>query len=134
HHVLDAAALMRTDGNVLFAFVGEGAEKERLQRLARQRQLNNVHFIGQQSKQRVPHFYAACDMGIVSLRKTELFQDVLPSKLFEYLGMARPVLLSVGGEARRLIEESGGGVYVEPKPRTISTGDPSLQGEPRGST
>ena len=57
-------------------------------------------------------FYAACDVGLVTLRATELFQDVLPSKIFEYLGMERPVIISVDGEARRLVEAAGAGRFV----------------------
>ena len=37
---------------------------------------------------------------------------MLPSKIFEYLGMERPILLGVGGEARKVVEDSGGGEYV----------------------
>jgi len=74
-----------------------------------------VQFIDQQTKQRIPLFYAACDVGLVTLRKTPLFQDVLPSKIFEYLGMERPVLISVDGEARRLVEEAGAGIFVPPE-------------------
>jgi glycosyltransferase involved in cell wall biosynthesis len=38
----------------------------------------------------------------------------LPSKIFEYLGMERPILLSVGGDARNLVEEAAAGEYVPP--------------------
>lgn len=112
--VLDAAAQLAGDDDKLFVFVGEGAEKDRLRRLAGERSLPNVRFVDQQPRERVPLYYAACDVGIVPLRDTPLFQDVLPSKIFEYLAMERPILLAVGGQARRLVEASGGGLYVPP--------------------
>ncbi len=115
HVVLDAAEALRADPRYLFVFVGEGAEKERLQQIATEKGLGNVQFIGQQPKNRVPMFYAACDLGLVTLRNTPLFQDVLPSKIFEYLAMERPILLTVDGQARRLVEASGGGVFVPPE-------------------
>jgi glycosyltransferase involved in cell wall biosynthesis len=111
--VVEAARQLREDPNILFAFVGDGAEKENL--LERAAGLPNVQFIDAQPKARVPQFYAACDLGLVTLRNTSLFQEVLPSKIFEYLGMEKPILLAVGGEARRLIETSGAGVYVPPE-------------------
>lgn len=114
-HVLETARLLTAEKNVLFAFVGEGAEKERLKALAGELHLLNVQFIDQQEKAKVPRFYAACDLGLVSLRNSPLFQEVLPSKIFEYLGMGRPVLLTVGGEARKLIEDAGAGEFVEPE-------------------
>ncbi|MEM7583040.1 MAG: glycosyltransferase family 4 protein [Acidobacteriota bacterium] len=116
HVVLETAEFLQQDHpDLLFAFVGEGAEKERLQRLAQEKQLANVQFIGQQPKEKVPLFYAACDLGLVTLRNTPLFQDVLPSKIFEYLAMERPILLTVDGQARQLVEQAGGGVFVPPE-------------------
>ena len=113
--VLDVAARFRDDPELLFVFVGEGAEKEALKERAAALKLPNVQFIDQQPKQRVPAFYAACDVGLVTLRNTPLFQEVLPSKIFEYLGMERPVVISVAGEAQRLVETAGGGVFVPPE-------------------
>ncbi len=119
--VLEAASILGGDPRILFAFVGEGAEKEKLIRKTHEMMLNNVMFVPGQPKASVPAIYSACDVGIVTLRDTPLFQDVLPSKIFEYLSMERPIILGVGGEARRLVEASGGGVYVPPEnPRAIA--------------
>ncbi len=111
---LEAARLLREDPRILFAFVGEGAEKEALRARARELGLPNVRFVDAQPKARVPRFYAACDAALVTLRDTPLFQEVLPSKIFESLAMERPILLGVGGEARRLVEEAGAGEHVPP--------------------
>ncbi len=115
HVVLEAAASFRDDPSKLFVLVGEGAEKESLKRLAGEWRLTNVQFIDLQPKRRVPLFYSACDLGLVMLRAAPLFQDVLPSKIFEYLAMQRPILISVDGQARKLVESSGGGIYVPPE-------------------
>jgi glycosyltransferase involved in cell wall biosynthesis len=113
--ILKAAETMRDKPGIRFVFVGEGAEKENLIASAKARNLSNVQFISQQPKERVPGFYAACDVGIVVLRDTPLFQEVLPSKLFEYMAMERPVILGVAGEAKELVEKSGAGRFVEPE-------------------
>jgi glycosyltransferase involved in cell wall biosynthesis len=111
-YLLEAARALCNEPDKLFVFVGEGAEKENLKRITAEWQLPNVQFIDQQPKARVPLYYAACDLGLVSLRARPLFQEVLPSKIFEYLGMERPVLTNVGGEARDIIEAAGAGEYV----------------------
>jgi len=111
---LEAAGLLRDEPRILLAFVGEGAEKDALKARASDMGLSNVRFIDAQPKDRVPRFYAASDAGLVTLRPTPLFQEVLPSKIFESLAMERPVLLGVGGEARRLVEEAGAGEHVLP--------------------
>jgi glycosyltransferase involved in cell wall biosynthesis len=110
--VVEAAARLHKERDLLFVFVGEGAEKDGLKQTASSLKLDNVQFIDQQPKSRVPLFYAACDLGVVTLRNRSLFEEVLPSKIFEYLGMERPLLLSVGGEARKLVEDAGAGEYV----------------------
>jgi glycosyltransferase involved in cell wall biosynthesis len=115
HRVLEAARELSDREDILFAFVGEGAEKDNLKRLASQWALPNVQFIDQQPKTRVPHFYAASDLGLVTLRDTPLFQDVMPSKIFEYMAMQKSLLVGVGGEARKTVEDAGAGEYIPPE-------------------
>ncbi|MBN1912295.1 MAG: glycosyltransferase family 4 protein [Pirellulales bacterium] len=113
--VLEAARTMRDDPTKLFVFVGEGAEKERLKQLAAEWELPNTQFVDQQPREKVVEFYAACDVGIVCLRNSPRFREVLPSKIFEYFGMERPVVLSVAGEAARLVNQAQAGVCIPPE-------------------
>ncbi|HYE99751.1 MAG TPA: glycosyltransferase family 4 protein [Planctomycetota bacterium] len=129
--LLEASKLLSDDRRFHLVFVGEGAEKDALKRRAAELALGNVEFVDQQPKARVPLWYAACDLGIVSLRNTPLFQEVLPSKIFEYLGMERPLALAVGGEARRLVEAAGAGEYVPPgDPAALAAAIRRLAAEP----
>ena len=113
--VLDVAAALRPQNQIRFLFVGEGAERPRLEARAKAEALDNVLFLGPLPRDAMSEVYATSNLCLVPLRKTELFQSVLPSKIFEILAMARPLLLSVDGEARALVEASGGGVYVPPE-------------------
>lgn len=115
HRVLETAKILRDRPDILFVFIGEGAEKQKLKQLAADWQLENVQFLDQQPREEISKFYSACDIGLVCLRDTDLFQEVLPSKIFEYLGMERPVLVSVKGDARELIESAGAGEFVPPE-------------------
>jgi glycosyltransferase involved in cell wall biosynthesis len=113
--VLDVAKRLRERPEVRFLFVGEGAERGRLEQRARDEGIGNVRFLGSLPRDRMPEVYATLDLGLVSLRKAELFTTVLPSKIFEIAAMSRPILLSVDGEARALVESSGGGLFVSPE-------------------
>jgi colanic acid biosynthesis glycosyl transferase WcaI len=113
--VLDAARRLASRDDVRFLFVGEGAEKERLERRVREERIDNVRLLGLLPRERMPEVYATIDLALVPLKKLDLFTVTIPSKLFEILAMARPVLLSVDGEARSIVEASGGGVFVPPE-------------------
>jgi len=112
--VLDAAEILRGRSDVLFWLVGEGARRAELQAEARRRGLDNVRFEGQVPRGDIPDVLAASDTALVLLRPDPLFETVLPSKMFEAMAAACPVILGVRGESRALLEESGGGVGIEP--------------------
>lgn len=110
-----------TDQSILFAFVGDGAEKEKLIRLKDQMNLHTCVFYPVQPKEQVPRFYEAADACIVILRKSELFKGNYPSKMFEALSMACPVILSGEGRSAEILLASGGGIVVPPEtPETLA--------------
>ena len=114
--LLDAAAqLLAPRPDVLFLMVGEGAEKARLQSLAESRQLTNVRFLDQQPRARIPAFIAASDACLVLLKKTDVFKTVIPTKMLEFMSCARPVIVGVEGQARKIVEEANAGISVEPE-------------------
>jgi len=115
--VLRAAETLRRKGrdDIVFLLVGDGAVREDLQAEAVRRSLDNVIFTGQQDKKLMPAFLSISGASLVHLRKTELFTTVMPSKIFEAFGMARPIIIGVPGEAGDLVERAGAGVAVEPE-------------------
>lgn len=114
--LLEAAEQLRnTKPEVLFLLVGEGAEKEQLVELVRSRGLANVRFVKQQPRESIPAYICASDVCLVLLKKNEIFKTVIPSKMLEFMSCARPVILGVEGQARKILEEAQAGVCVEPE-------------------
>jgi hypothetical protein len=115
--VLDAAAALKHEGrdDIVFMLVGEGAQREELEAEKRGRGLDNVIFTGRQPKEMMPDFLSIMDVSLVHLRKTDLFTTVMPSKIFEAAGMAKPIINGVGGFAAEFIEEAGAGINIEPE-------------------
>ena len=114
--ILEAAAqLQQRAPEICFLMMGEGAEKDRIVGLARQRDLNNVRFINQQPRENVPAYISASDVCLVPLRKNELFKTVIPTKMLEFMSCARPVILGVDGQARSILEEARTGLAIEPE-------------------
>ncbi len=113
--VLQAADKLRAQDVVRFLFVGDGAEKPALIKMADDLKLNNVIFRDQVARAKVPEYYAACDLCLVPLRKADLFTRNIPSKIYEIMAAARPILISTEGESRRLVERAGAGFGVRPE-------------------
>jgi len=99
----------------MFLLIGEGAEKQHMMELARERGLTNIQFLAQQPHERIPVYVSAADVCLVMLKKSELFKTVIPTKLLEYMACERPVIVAVDGQARQIVEEARSGVFVEPE-------------------
>ena len=95
--------------------VGEGAEKERIAALARERALTNLRFVDQQPREKIPAYICASDVCLVLLKKTDLFKTVIPTKMLEFMSCARPVILGVEGQARAILEEARAGLAIDPE-------------------
>lgn len=113
--VLQAASILsRSAPQVAVLIVGDGAELEGLKARAAREGLTNVRFTGQVARERVPGILAAADMVLVTLKPSDLFKTVLPSKMFEAMAARRPILLGVDGEARAVLERGGAGLAFTP--------------------
>jgi putative colanic acid biosynthesis glycosyltransferase WcaI len=114
--LLDAATELRDQNSqVAFVVIGEGAEKERIKAIAHAKGLDNIRFIDQQPREKIPAFISASDVCLVLLKKTDVFKTVIPTKLLEFMSCARPVILGVDGQARQIVEAAGGGMVIEPE-------------------
>lgn len=113
--ILDAAVLLRDRADIVFVMAGDGAERQRLVERRSSLGLDNVLILGQLPKQQMPELWGLTDVSLVLLRNQPLFDTVLPSKIFEAMGMSVPIILGVRGESARLLAESGGGLCIEPE-------------------
>ncbi len=113
--VLHAADLLRDRDQIVFLLVGDGAERDNLLRRKDALQMKNVLMLPQQPKERMPEFLAASDACMVLLKRQDLFKTVIPSKIFEAMAMERPIILGVEGESKRIVEEGGCGIAIEPE-------------------
>jgi glycosyltransferase involved in cell wall biosynthesis len=112
-NVLDAADLLRSEERVKFLLVGAGAERQHLVDEAERRGLSNVIFMPPQPKDEMPRVWSLSDVALVHLRNSEAFSEVIPSKIFEAMGMGLPILLALPqGEASRIVAEEKAGIWV----------------------
>ncbi len=111
--VLEAAHACRHEDTLHFAIMGEGARREALEQRAAELELDNLTFLDRVSHDQVPQFLAAIDIPIIHLKPDPVFRTVIPSKLFEFMAMRKPVLMAVEGEGAEIVERTKCGVCTE---------------------
>jgi len=130
--MLQAAAILKNQNpEIMFLFVGEGAERKKLEEKSKAERLTNVHFVGAQPREKIPSYIGASDVCVVLLRRSSLFEKVLPSKMLEFMACARPIIVGVGGLSKSIMEESAGGIVITPEdPSALANAITNLRKNP----
>jgi colanic acid biosynthesis glycosyl transferase WcaI len=113
--LVEAAQRLQSEAQVHFLLVGDGPKKADIAKLVSEYGLSNLTLMNEQPREAIPALLSAADAAVIPLRKLEIFKGALPSKMFDSWACERPVLLSVDGEARRVMETAQAGVFVEPE-------------------
>ena len=98
-----------------FILLGDGARKEALKAQAATMGLANLHFLDSVPKAEVPRYWSLLDVAIIHLRQADNFTQVIPSKLFECMGMGIPVLHGVAGESAGIVTREEVGLVFPPE-------------------
>lgn len=113
--LIEAAALI-SNPKVQIVIQGTGPEEEKLKLMKQDFNLNNIHFLPPVKKSEMPFVLKEVDVALVPLRKLDLFQGAIPSKIFEALAMKKALLLGVQGEAHEhFIVKGNAGLAYEPE-------------------
>jgi glycosyltransferase involved in cell wall biosynthesis len=112
--ILEAAERLRDRRDIVFLFIGDGVQRERIQREADARGRTNVQFKPYQPRESLSQSLSAANAHLVSLLP-RLEGLMVPSKFYAIAAAGRPVLFigAADGELARLIDECGCGSHVE---------------------
>ena len=114
--LVEAAEMLKDRKDIVFLFAGGGAGSDLVKKLVAEKQLSNVVIMGRQDKSLMPKIWSLCDISIVHLKNAPLFKSVIPSKIFESMGMGIPILIGVpDGEATAIVRDSNAGIVIEPE-------------------
>ena len=116
--LLDAAKILKEnhpEETIHVLMLGDGANKDELISRAFRDGLENVTFVDSVSKSAVVKYWSLLDVSIIHLKKSPLFKTVIPSKLFECMGMGIPVAHGVLGESANIVEREKIGLVFEPE-------------------
>jgi glycosyltransferase involved in cell wall biosynthesis len=114
-HICATAREMKAIADVQFVFIGEGPVKEQVRQLQKEWELSNLVLMDQVAREEIADYISAADCCLVPLKNKKVFRGALPSKMFDIMACQRPVILSVDGEARDLLDKVGAGIFVEPE-------------------
>jgi colanic acid biosynthesis glycosyl transferase WcaI len=112
--IIEAATRLQDEPGIVFVLVGDGVRRREAEALARSRGLTNVRFFPFQPVERYPLLVEAADCCLVTLQAT-VATPVVPSKIAGIMAASRPIVAAVPpGDAREIVEDSGGGICVPP--------------------
>ena len=120
--LLNAARLVGDD-RIAFVLVGGGPEKERLQCLACDMKLSNVHFFDPVPKDQVPALLRSFDVAYIGWQRQRLYRfGIAPNKLIDYMMAGCAILHSVEA-GNDPVADAGCGLTVAPQdPAAVARG------------
>lgn len=105
--VRKAVRSLESEKDIIFLFIGDGTEKNDLERFVAGHNLKNVVFLPFQPRENILNSLNACDVSIVSIKRG-MEGKLVPSKLYGSLAVGRPVIgiCSQDSEVAAIIEDN----------------------------
>jgi glycosyltransferase involved in cell wall biosynthesis len=106
-----AAHLMECGAKVQFVICGDGPCSEEWR--AKASGLNNVIFPGWVDQAKISSLYARSNLGLAPYKNTKDFVMSIPNKVIDVLSAGLPLLSSLNGEVKKLIDDQAVGFYYD---------------------
>lgn len=110
--LIEAASVLK-DELFVFHIVGSGTELDACKKLASDREACNVVFHGRHSIEEMPAYYSRADAMVATFANSPILGYTLPRKIQSYMAAGKPVIGTVTGEARRVLDDSKCGFCCE---------------------
>jgi glycosyltransferase involved in cell wall biosynthesis len=108
--VLKAAVLLREERDICFLLVGSGSRFAWLESEIVRLGLENVRLTGRLPPSAMPAIMGRASALLVSLVRSPIMSQTVPSKVQAYLAAGKPVIAALDGEGARIVDEAGAGV------------------------
>lgn len=105
HEVIPGLA-SALEGKAHFKLIGDGGRRRQLEEAVAEAGCNNVEILPPVSRKELIGHYQAADVLFLHLNDYPAFRKVLPSKLFEYGALGKPVWAGVSGYSAQFIEQN----------------------------
>ena len=111
--ILEAATLLNSEPEIVFLFIGDGAQRPWIEESVREKGLQNFVFKPYQSREHLAQSLSVADVHLISLR-SGLEGLMVPSKFYGIAAAARPVLYigDLDGEIGAILRKADCGVVI----------------------
>jgi len=93
----------RMEGRISFKVIGDGGRKDALRTALLKAQTKNVELLPPVNRTQLIKEYLDADVLFLHLNDYDAFKKVLPSKLFEYAAMGKPVWAGIAGHSASFV-------------------------------
>lgn len=111
--IIEAANLLKDEGNIMFHIVGDGLSKNSCEELTRKYNLKNVIFYGYHKVEEMKKYYELADAFLITMVDNEVVNSTLPAKVQSYMLAGKPIIGAISGEVKNVIEEADCGLCCE---------------------
>ena len=117
--IIDTALLLKKRGyekKIHFIIVGGGMSVENFKSAIQENQLGRMfNFEGLKPVEEMPKYYDIADALLVTLAKSDLLKLTIPAKVTSYIASGKPIIASLEGSGKVLIEQIGCGLVSSPE-------------------
>jgi len=89
-----------------FVVVGSGGTAPLLKEQVAQRSLENVELLPPVGRSELLNYYQNADVLFLHLNDVPAFRRVLPSKIFEYAALGKPVVAGISGYSAKFVQDN----------------------------
>ncbi|QWD91104.1 glycosyltransferase family 4 protein [Polynucleobacter sp. MWH-Braz-FAM2G] len=111
--IIEAAEIIKYHKEIQIIMVGSGSYSERLKQEISERNLNNLVAVGRYDSEYMPSIFECSDALLVTLGAKENLGWTVPCKVQTYMAAGRPIIGSISGEGKLVIEASGAGLTAD---------------------
>lgn len=111
--LMEVAKALEPNEDIQFVLVGNGAYKENLQQIIKERNITNVTMIPFQPYEEISHVFSLGDVSLV-ISKPGVGANSVPSKTWSVMSASRPVLANFDeNELKSIIEKNHCGIFTK---------------------
>lgn len=108
--IIKAADILREYKDIIFHIVGDGSEKNKIEKMVKELKLKNVIFHGYHKLDEMKQFYEMADVFLVTLKDNDIISYTLPGKVQSYMAAGKPIIGAINGETNEIIKKANCGL------------------------